>query len=157
MASDAPTTPAAHPASLTLSIDRLRQASLWVTAGQLIAITIAFFSSDAVRNIVAVGCSVVFVIGAALFSWAFTVAAGRSRFEELTVAGAFFLAGSVEAEHRRWAWGYLIAQTVIGVAGAAADPYTTMAFGVLVPMFGLGVVAFLGSAHGVFRPRNATK
>ena len=146
-----------HPAASKLSIDRLRGLDRAVTVVQLVAITVAFFSSDAVRNVVAVGCSVVFVLGAALFSWAFVVAAGRSRLEELTVAGAFFLAGSVDAAHRRWAWGWLGAQSVIGIAGAAADPYTTMAFGVLVPMFGLGVVAFLGSAHGVFRPRKPTK
>lgn len=145
-----------HPASQRLPIPLLRRSSVIVTAAQLIAIVIAFFSSDAVRNLVAVGCSIIFVVGAALFSWAFLIAAGRSREEELTVAGAFFLAGSVGAIDRRWALAALGAQTVIGVVGAAADPYTTMAFGVLVPMFGLGVIAFLGSAHGAFRVRKST-
>ena len=146
-----------HPASLKLPVALLRQISMIVTVGQLIAVTIAFFGSDSVRNIVAIACSAVFVAGAALFTWAFTIAAGRSRMEELTVGGAFFLAGSVEKPDRRWAYGYLTAQTLIGFAGAAADPYTTMAFGVLVPMFGLGVIAFLGSAHGAFRQRKPTK
>ena len=146
-----------HPASLKLPVPRLRQLSLIVTGAQLLAMTVAFVSSDGVRNIVAVGCSVVFVVGAALFSWAFTIAAGRSRTEEMTVAGAFFLAGSVGKPDRRWAFGFLTAQTIIGFVAAAADPYTTMAFGVLVPMFGLGVIAFLGSAHGAFHPRKSTK
>lgn len=150
-------TPAPHPASLRVPVPLLRRSSLVVTAVQLVAVTVAYFSPDPVRNAVAVGCSIVFVAGAALFSWAFLIAAGRSRDEELTVAGAFFLAGSVGAPDRRWAFGALAAQTVIGVAGAAADPYTTMAFGVLVPMFGLGVIAFLGSAHGAFRVRESTK
>ena len=146
-----------HPASLKLPVPLLRQISVIVTAGQLIAVTIAFFGSDGVRNIVAIACSAVFVAGALLFAWALTIAAGRSRMEELTVGGAFFLAGSIEKPDRRWAYGYLTAQTLIGFAGAVADPYTTMAFGVLVPMFGLGVIAFLGSAHGAFRQRKPTK
>lgn len=146
-----------HPAALQLPIPRLRAMDLAVTLAQAIAVTVAFFSSDAVRNVVAVGCAVVFVVGAALFSWAFMVAAGRSRSEQVTVAGAFFLAGSIGTEDRRWAFGFLIAQSLIGLAGAAADPYTTMAFGILVPMFGLAIIAFLGSAHGAFHQRNVSK
>lgn len=146
-----------HPAATTLPIPLLRRLDLVVTIVQGIAVTIAFFSSDAVRNVVAVGCSVVFVAGAALFSWAFTIAAGRSRSEDVTVAGAFFLAGSIGTSDRRWAFGLLGAQSLIGLVGAGADPYTTMAFGILVPMFGLGIIAFLGSAHGAFHQRNPNK
>ncbi len=146
-----------HPASLKLPIPLLRRMDVVVTIAQLIAVIVAFFGSDAVRNVVAIGCSVVFVAGAALFSWAFLIAAGRSRHEDVTVAGAFFLAGSIEAPERRWAFGLMAAQSFIGLAGAAADPYTTMAFGILVPMFGLGVIAFLGSAHGAFRQRKPSK
>lgn len=146
-----------HPASFRLPVSRLRTVSMIVTASQLVAVTIAYFGPDTVRNTVALACSAVFVAGAALFTWAFTIAAGRSRTEDLTVAGAFFLAGSIGKPERRWAFGFLLAQTIIGFAGAIADPYTTMAFGVLVPMFGLGVIAFLGSAHGAFRQRKPTK
>lgn len=146
-----------HPASLKLPVPRLRQLDVMVTVGQLIAVIVAFFSSEDVRNTVAVGFSAVFVAGAILFSWAFLIAASRSRSEDVTVAGAFFLAGSIDAPDRRWAFGLLTAQTAIGVAGAASDLYTTMAFGILVPMFGLGVIAFLGSAHGAFRHRKSTK
>lgn len=149
--------PTQHPAAVRLSVERLRISDIAVTVAQLVAVTVAFFGSDDIRNAVAVGCTVVFAIGAVLFTWAFFIAAGRSRSEELTVAGAFFLAGSVEAPVRRWAFGALLAQTVVGIAGASADPYTTMAFGILVPMYGLGVIAFLGSAHGAFRLRKQTK
>lgn len=146
-----------HPASFKLPIPLLRRMNGIVTVVQVIALVIAYFGSDSVRNVVAIGCSVVFVVGAALFSWAFLVAAGRSRLEDVTVAGAFFLAGSIGAAERRWAFGLLAAQTLIGLVAAGADPYTTMAFGILVPMFGLGVIAFLGSAHGAFRQRKPTK
>lgn len=146
-----------HPAASKLPIPLLRRIDVIVTIVQAVALSVAYFSSDGVRNVVAIGCVAVFFAGAALFSWAFLVAAGRSRLENLTVAGAFFLAGSVAASERRWAFGLLAAQTLIGFVGAGADPYTTMAFGILVPMFGLGVIAFLGSAHGAFHQRNQIK
>jgi hypothetical protein len=147
----------AHPAATTLPTARLRTADAVVTAVQLVAMVVAFFGSDSVRGAVAIGCVVVFLAGATLFSWAFLIAAGRSRQEEVTVAGAFFLAGSITEDDRRWAYRFLIAQSVIGLVAASADPYTAMAFGILVPMFGLGVIAFLGSAHGVFRPHKGSK
>jgi hypothetical protein len=129
-----------------------------VTVAQLVGMIIAFFGSDGVRNAVALGCVAAFAAGAALFTWAFLIAAGRSRVEEVTVVGAFFLGdGAVTKPDRIWALGFLSAQSMIGLGAASADPYTAMAFGILVPMFGIGVVAFLGSAHGVFRVRKRTK
>lgn len=147
----------AHPAATRLPISRLRTADEVITAVQLVAMVVAYVGSESVRGAVALGCVVVFLGGATLFSWAFFIAAGRSRQEEVTVAGAFFLAGTIAEDDRRWAYRLLIAQSVIGLVAALADPYTAMAFGVLVPMFGLGVIAFLGSAHGVFHPHKATK
>lgn len=147
-----------HPASTALPITRLRRLDEMVTAVQLVGMVVAFFGSESVRNVVATGCIVVFLAGAALFTWAFLIAAGRSRLEEVSVAGAFFLGdGAVSNSDRVWAYGLLTAQSVIGLAAASADPYTTMAFGILVPMFGIGAVAFLGSAHGAFRVRRTNK
>lgn len=147
-----------HPATTTLPIARLRRADEVVTGAQLVAMVIAFLGSDSIRGVIAIGCVVVFLAGAVLFTWAFLIAAGRSRIEEVTVAGAFFLgAGSTTKENQRWAYGLLTAQSLIGIAAASADPYTAMAFGILVAMFGLGAIAFLGSAHGAFRPRKSTK
>lgn len=147
-----------HPATNTLPVARLRRVAELVTLGQLIALTVALFGSDRVRNAVAIGCVAVFVAGAALFTWAFLIAAGRSRLEDVSVAGAFFLAdGAVAKSDRVWAYGLLAAQSAIGVAAASADPYTAMAFGILVPMFGIGTLAFVGSAHGVFRVRKPIK
>lgn len=148
----------AHPATKRLPVKTLRGLDELVTVVQFFALVIAYFGSDPVRGVVAIGCIVVFFAGSALFVWAFVVAASRSRREVVTVVGAFFLGdGSTSKDDRRWALRLLAAQTVIGLVAAAADPYTAMAFGILVPMFGLGVVAFLGSAHGVFRAREQNK
>jgi hypothetical protein len=47
-------------------------------------------------------------------------------------------------------------QTVVGVGVAAARPFTALAFSVLVPMFGLGMMALWGARHGTFTPRDAS-
>lgn len=147
-----------HPATNTLPVARLRGIDAAVTAAQLVGMSAALFGSDGVRNLVAVGCIALFMAGAALFTWAFLIAAGRSRLEEVSVVGAFFLGdGAIGKPDRIWAYGFLAAQSIIGLAAASADPYTAMAFGILVPMFGIGAIAFLGSAHGVFRVRERSK
>ncbi len=147
-----------HPATNTLPAGRLRRLDEIVTLAQLVAMSVAFVGSDRVRDVVAVGCVVVFLAGGALFTWAFLIAADRSRMEDVSVVGAFFLGdGAVDTPDRRWAYGLLAAQSVIGLAAASADPYTAMAFGILVPMFGIGTMAFLGSAHGAFRVRKSNK
>jgi hypothetical protein len=42
---------------------------------------------------------------------------------------------------------------VAGLAGAIARPFTTLAFGILTPMLGLGLNGLWGSRHGRFGPR----
>ena len=41
----------------------------------------------------------------------------------------------------------------MAVATAAARPFTPLAFGVLAPMFGLGVMGLWGAKFGTFPPR----
>jgi hypothetical protein len=48
----------------------------------------------------------------------------------------------------------LAAQVVVGVAAAAARPFTAVAFAVLVPMLGLGLMALWGARHGRFPPKD---
>ena len=44
----------------------------------------------------------------------------------------------------------------MGVVTAAAEPYTALAFGVLTPMYGLGLTVLWAALHGEFRPRPET-
>ena len=39
------------------------------------------------------------------------------------------------------------------VAAASIRPFTEVAFGILAPMFGLGLMALWGGRHGTFPPR----
>jgi hypothetical protein len=97
---------------------------------------------------------VLFAIGCGAFLWAYAVAIGRSRYETVTMAGVFFLAGGVAppaaARPLRLA---LAVQVVVGVGVAAVRPFTALAFAVLVPVLGLGLMALWGARHGTFPPR----
>ena len=91
--------------------------------------------------------------GCAAFLWAYAVAIGRSRYDDLTMAGVFFLADRVAPARVTRSFRVLLAvQVVVAVATAAVRPFTALAFGVLVPVFGLGLMALWGARHGAFRP-----
>lgn len=94
-----------------------------------------------------------FVVGCVLFLWAFLVAVGRSRTDAISVVGVYLLSGCAPQAVRRSLLGAAAAQTVIGVATAAWRPYTSLAFGVLVPMFGLALAGFWGARFGTFADR----
>ena len=93
---------------------------------------------------------VLFVVGLAAFAAALVRAAARSRHEELSVAGLFLLTGSAPPDTRRVLLGCLAAQTVVAFATAAVRPFTPLAFGVLVPTFGLGACGLWAARHGTF-------
>ena len=98
---------------------------------------------------------VLFAIGCGAFLWAYAVAIGRSRYEALTMGGVFFLGDRVApARVARTLRLALAVQVVVAVAVAAARPFTALAFGVLVPMLGLGLIALWGARHGRFAAKD---
>jgi hypothetical protein len=46
-----------------------------------------------------------------------------------------------------------VAQLAVGIAAAAARPYTTRAFGVLAPLWSYGLLVLWGSRHGAHPAR----
>ena len=102
--------------------------------------------------VVAVG---MFAVGTGLFVAALVIAAGRSRREEIGMGGLFFLQGSAPRDVQWHLLGSLIAQVVIAFATAAARPYTSLAFGILAPVYGLGLTGLWAARHGTFGPRAA--
>ena len=95
-----------------------------------------------------------FATGSLLFLAAVAVAAGRSRTDAIGIGGLFFLAGSTAPPPvRRSLMLSLAVETVVGVAAASARPFTSQAFGILVPIFGLSVAGLWGARHGSFAPR----
>jgi hypothetical protein len=96
-----------------------------------------------------------FLVGCLVFAYAYLRGIGRSREETISLAGLFFLVGGVApASIIRWLWGALAVQVAVAVATAAARPFSSLAFGVLAPMFGLAMLGLWGALHGRFPPRD---
>ena len=106
----------------------------------------------------AVASSVAFVIGTGAFLWAYAVGVSRSRAELVTMSGLFFLGGEVAPKVTRFRLRLaLLVQIVAVVTAAAVRAYTTVAFGVLAPLLGLGLMALWGARHGSFAARPEAK
>ena len=129
----------------------------WVgTAAFAVTAIAAAAAPDQLRIPALVVALVLFGLGCIAFLWGFAVAVGRSRTDEIGIGGLFFLAGSAPAEARRPLLLALTIQIVVAFATAAVRPFTSLAFGILVPVFGLGVSGLWGARHGSF-PQRPTK
>lgn len=103
-----------------------------------------------------------FAVGVVAFLLGFFGAVQRSRTEEISVAALFLLTGGVADRRIVW-WmnGCLVVQVVVGVAGAVVRgntdgrPGSTLAFGVLVGMLGIGLNGWWAARDGRFPPRGS--
>ena len=101
-----------------------------------------------------------FAIGVFTFLWGYWNAVQRSRTDDIAVAQLYFLAGgSTPRGVKRIMNSALAVQVVTSLATAIARPTTegksgsTLAFGILVPMFGLGLNGLWCAGHGSFSAR----
>lgn len=109
---------------------------------------------SAARPIAAAVSLVLFAVGIVTFLVAYGLAVLRSRTDAIGIGGLYFLAGDVApAAVRRRFMAALAVQVVAGLAAAAARPFTSLAFGILVPMFGLGLSGLWGARYGTFARR----
>ena len=107
--------------------------------------------------VVSLGC---FSVGIVAFLWGYWTAVQRSRTDNISVAALYFLvdkcAPQSVARQMNCALGV---QVVVAVATAISRTTTdgragsTLAFGVLVPMMGLGLKGLWGATYGAFAPR----
>jgi hypothetical protein len=98
---------------------------------------------------------VLFGIGLVTFLVAYARAIGRSRTEAVDVIGVFLLGGDVAPrEVRRELRALFGVQVVVALVTASIRPYTSVAFGVLVPLYGMGLAGLWGATHGRFPPRS---
>ena len=95
-----------------------------------------------------------FVLGCAAFVATLLAAAGRSRTDELNLMGLWWLTGTAPGPVRRSLLGALGAQVVVALVTASVRPFSGLAFGVLVPVFGLGLVGLWAARWGTFPPRS---
>ena len=128
------------------------RASWWGT----VAFTLSAVGADVSRSLrpLAFGVAVtLFGVGCVAFVAAFLRAVGRSRVDNISVSNLFFLAGSAPASVRRSLLGALAVQVVVAFITAGIRPYTSLAAGTLVPVYGLGLCGLWASRHGTFEPR----
>ena len=132
-------------------IQRASWAGTAVFAATAIAAAIAPGTFKPVALVVAVA---LFAGGCAVFLWAFVLVAARSRTDLMQQAQIWFLTGPpTPAGVRKNLLGALAVQVAVGLATAGARPYTSLAAGVLVPMWGLGLCGLWAARHGDFPPR----
>jgi len=124
----------------------------------------AWIFSPAWRTAIVVVDLVLFSIGVVTFLLGFFSAVQRSRTEEISVSTLFLLLGGVaEKSVVRWMNGCLTVQVVVGIAGAIARgstdgrPGSTLAFGVLVAMLGLGLNGWWAARYGRFPERGSSE
>jgi hypothetical protein len=122
--------------------------SQWVTGAFAVTAAAGVVVSP-LRGLAALVAILMFLAGTGLMAWALLVAAGRSRTDTVDIGGLFF---SQPPRLLKVAFGL---QIVIGLAAAAVRPNTGSAFGVLAPVFGLGLMGLWGARHGRFPAREA--
>lgn len=145
----------AHAGSWIIVVNRVLTVTFVVVA--IIAAVVFDQPWKAVSVAVDIAC---FTVGVVAFLWGYFSAVQRSRSDDISVAALYFLVdkvapSKVAREMNVW----LTVQVVAGLATALARPSTngepgsTLAFGILVPMLGLGLNGLWGALHGHFRPR----
>jgi len=136
-----------------------------LTAVFVVVTTVAVLVFDGFwRTSVVVLDLALFAVGVVTFILGYFAAVARSRSEEISVAGVFLLGGEVATRPvRSVMWACLSVQIGVGLAGAIlrsstdGQPGSVLAFGVLVPMLGLGLNGWWASRHGSFPPRAERK
>lgn len=123
------------------------------TALFTVAAVAATVAPDRLAGAAAAIDGVLFAIGCAAFVLSFAKAVARSQREEIAVTTLYFLAGDTPSRVRWALLGALAVQVVVAVATASIRPFTPLAFGILVPVFGLGLCGLWAAMHGRFPPR----
>jgi hypothetical protein len=102
-----------------------------------------------------------FAVGIVTALIAYSAALERSRAQQVGVANVFLLTGATAPPAVKRAMnGLLAAQVVVAISGATAGvvgldkgELNALAFGVLVPMAGIGLNGLWGARHGTYGPR----
>jgi len=126
----------------------------WAGTGLYVAIAVlGTIAPDTFATATAVVSVALFFIGCFVFLWAYAVAVARSRTDLIGIGGLYFLAGTAPKVVRFRLRLSFAVEVVVAIVSASIRPFTPMAFGFLVPVFGLGLCGLWGARHGTFEPR----
>jgi hypothetical protein len=127
----------------------------WIgTAVFTVSAIAATISPDTFGAINAVLSLALFFVGCVLFFLAYARAVSRSRTDAIGIGGLFFLADSAPRPVQIHLLASLAVEAVVAIASASLRPFTNTAFGVLVPMYGLGLCGLWASRYGTFESRS---
>ena len=127
----------------------------------VVAVVIAARDRRPAQFAIGICSMVLFAIGVACTLWAYVTALEKSRTQEVGVANLFLLTGKTAPPSiKRTMLVALAAQIVaavigasIGAAGLEKTELNALAFGVLVPMFGIGMNGMWAAKYGSYGPR----
>lgn len=125
------------------------------------AVTAAAVFEGPAMTIAAAVSLALFFVGIAAFLWSFWNAVQRSRDEDVAVTQLYLLTGGVAPPRVRTTMLLALgAQCVVGLGTAIArpnapdgSPGTSLALGVLVPIFGFGLNGLWAAFHGRYQDR----
>lgn len=127
------------------------------------SLAVAYFEQPW-KTIAVVVCLASFSIGVVAFLWGYWSAVQRSREDNISVAAMYFLIDKcAPSSVARRMNGLLTIQVVAALVTAGLRSSTdgkrgsTLAFGILVPMLGLGLNGLWAAFYGQFAPRNGAK
>ena len=150
MTAEAEAAPGAEPGAM--QGERIIRAS-WIGTAVLLVSCILAVAFDGAALVTTVVDLLLFAGGVVAFLWAYGIAVGRSRVDEIGIGGLYFLQGTAPRGVQLHLLGSLAAEVVIGWTAAGLRPFTAVAFSVLAPLWGLGLAGLWGAKYGVFSPR----
>ncbi|CAB4596408.1 unannotated protein [freshwater metagenome] len=127
----------------------------------VLAIGIPLRDERPVQILVGVVSMVLFAIGAVGCLWAYVSALERSRVDEIGVANLYLLTGRTAPPPVKRTMSLLLgaqvvislAAAIVGAVGLTGSQVNALAFGILVPMFGLAMNSLWAVRHGSYGPR----
>ena len=124
------------------------------TGALVVAAAVGTATPDTFGPVTATVSGILFVVGTVALLWGYANGVVRSREERITLGGLFFLSGTAPRIVRFRLRLALAVQVVAAVAAASIRPYTSVAFAVLAPMYGLGLMAAWAARFGTFSAKD---
>ena len=97
---------------------------------------------------------ILFGAGSVAMFWAFLIAVQRSRTDLIGMGGLYFGVGSAPRSVRWQLMSSLGVQLAVAFITASIRVFTSLAFGILVPVWGLGLAGLWCARHGEFALRD---
>lgn len=94
-----------------------------------------------------------FASGATAMVWAFLIAVERSRHYFIGIGGLYFALGCAPVQVRKILLSSLAVATVVALTTASIRMYTPLAFGILAPIWALGLTGLWCARYGEFEVR----